>query len=62
MNNKKAVICTVLFAVVLIGISLGSIFVKIYSDVSLYDTIINSVFMLWICSQIKNFYNWLLEE
>lgn len=62
MNKKKAIVCTVLFAVVLIGVIIGSMFVNSVFDFTLYDIIANAVFAMWTCKQIKSFHNWMYEE
>ena len=61
MSKKKAIICTSLFAVVLIGVIIGTMFVR-SEFVSLYEILVNFVFMVYVSKQIRNFYDWLQEE
>lgn len=62
MNKKKAVICTILFTIVLAGAIVGAMFAKSNFGFSLYDIVSDAVFFLWIANKINVFYNWLQEE
>lgn len=61
MKNKKAIICTVLFAVVFVGAIVSTIFIK-NESFSLYELFANFIVMMWTWKRIENFYNWLTEE
>ena len=60
MEKKKAIICTVLYALVLVTVLTVSFFVK--NDdygISLYHIIMNIVAYSWIGNSVVRFYNWL---
>ena len=63
MSKKKAIICTSLFAVVIIGIVWISILIKPHNcDVSLFGILAPGITMLWLNDQVIKFYNWLRRE
>lgn len=61
MNKKKAVICTSLFAMVLIGVVIGTMFIE-SEYLNLYKLFANTVVISWVYKRIENFYYWLTEE
>lgn len=61
MENKKNIICTVLFATVLIGVIIGTMFIK-NEHINLYRLFANCIVIAWTNKQIGNFYHWLQEE
>lgn len=61
MGKKKAIVCTLLFAVVFIVATVGTMFVK-SEYCSLYEIFSNGVFCMWVLKKIENFYYWLTEE
>lgn len=60
MNKKKAIICTLLFAVVLIVAIIGAMFVE-SKYVNLYELLANFAVIVWAYNQIEKFYNWLVK-
>lgn len=61
MGKKKAIVCTLLFAVVFIGAIVGTMFVK-SEVISLYEIFANFIIIMWVYKRIENFYYWLMEE
>lgn len=62
MIKKKAIICTILFAIILIGSYIGTIFIKSNFGFSLYEIVTPSICSFWIAERIKKFYYWLIEK
>ena len=60
MNKRKAIICTLLFAVVLIGTIIGTMFIE-SKYINLYELLANYAVMVWAYNQIGKFYNWLVK-
>lgn len=61
MNKKKAIICTLLFAVVLIVGILGSYFVQ-KNGISLGRHLSSCITGIWMAECIGKFYNWVRKE
>ena len=61
MSKKKAIICTSLFATVLIGVIIATMFIE-NEYINLYKLIANCVFISWVYKRIEDFYYWLKEE
>lgn len=61
MKINKVIICTLLFAVVLISIIVGAMFVK-GEYINLYKLFANCVVVSWTYNRIKDFYYWLQED
>ena len=60
MDKKKAIICTIMFAIMVIGISIALIFVKPYEGkMSLFYAFSPCIVGHWIGERIDKFYNWL---
>lgn len=60
MEKKKAIICTVLYAFVLVTVLTISFFVKNYDyGISLYNIIMSIVAYSWLGNSVVKFYNWL---
>ena len=61
MSKNKAVVCTILFAVILIGLSFGSTMIENAYGISLYALI--SSWTCWFCigRSIIKFYEWLIK-
>lgn len=60
MENKKAIVCTVLYSVVIVGALVGSVFIR--NDelgISLYELAIHTIAIVCIINSIKKFYEWL---
>ena len=61
MENKKAIVCTVLYTVVIIGAMIGSIFIRNEElGISLYEIAIHAIAIICIINSVKRFYNWLV--
>jgi uncharacterized ion transporter superfamily protein YfcC len=60
MSKKKSVICTILFAIIFIGILTCTFFIKSYSgSFSLFTLISAFVTGRWTADCIKKFYKWI---
>ncbi len=62
MSKKKAIVCTVLYVVMLVGVLTASFFIK--NDeygISLYQLIMSVVANICIGSSVEKFYKWLTE-
>lgn len=59
MDKKKAIICTILYVVVLIGIMAGSLMIKNEYGISLYNIITGVIANIWIGCSVEKFYKWL---
>ena len=60
MSKKKAVMCTILFAIVIWTIWIVTHLIKNEYG-SLYDIIAPWVVGLWMCDKTSQFYNWLMK-
>lgn len=63
MSKKKAILCTVLYVIVLVVVLTVAFFIK--SDttgISLYQLIMNVIANAWIGCSVDKFYKWLLKE
>ena len=62
MENRKAIVCTVLYAVVIIGLLTASIFIRNEEHgISLYQLIMCIIANTWLGNSIKRFYDWLMH-
>lgn len=62
MSKKKAIICTILMAIIILSTLTASFFIKNEEiGICLYDIIVNAVFFLSLNGFIKKFYNWLIQ-
>ena len=62
MEKKKAIVCAVLYAIVIIGALTCSFFVK--NDefgLSLYQLITGCIANAWLGCSVKKFYDWLVH-
>lgn len=63
MEKKKAVICTILFAVVILSIETALCFVRPHdSEISLFLAFSPVITGLWISERIMDFYKWLVKD
>ena len=62
MNKKKSIVCTILFAVIIVGAYVGTIFIKSHFGFSLYEIVAPVISSFWICERIEKFYSWLIKE
>lgn len=62
MSKKKAVVCTILFAIVFIAMLICTFFIKNYDGtVSLFNVIAAFVTGRWTANCIEKFYKWLTK-
>ena len=62
MNKKKAVICTILFAIIVISVTIALMLVKPYGgEISLFHAFSPAIVGAWIADRIKKFYKWLTK-
>lgn len=61
MNKKKAVICTILFSVILFSVFIGAFLIESHYGFTLFDVIAPCIAGSWSGEQIKKFYNWLIK-
>lgn len=63
MSKKKAIICTVLYAIVLVVLLTVSFFIKNNEyGISLYQLITGMIANSWLGCSVGKFYEWLLKE
>ena len=62
MNKKKIIVCTSMFAVIVVSAFIGSVFLKTVFGFSLYDIIAPTICAFWLSEQIKKFYKWLQTD
>lgn len=63
MSKKKAILCTVLYAIVLVVSLTVAFFIKSdITGISLYQLIMNVIANAWIGCSVGKFYKWLLKE
>lgn len=63
MRKKKAILCTVLYAIVLVVVLTFAFFIKSdITGISLYQLIMNIIANAWIGCSVDKFYKWLLKE
>ena len=63
MRKQQAVICTILFAIVIVIVLTTSFYIK--NDeygISLYQLIMNMIANSWLGCSVGRFYKWLLKE
>lgn len=61
MSKKKAVICTILFAIVFIAVLIGAYFIETYDgSVRLIYLVSAFVTGMWVSDCIEKFYKWLI--
>ena len=63
MTKKKAVICTIMFAIMVVGTCIALMFVKPYeSEISLFHFFCPCIVGNWIGERINKFYDWLMKN
>ena len=63
MDKKKAIVCTVLFSVVVFGIFIYTFLIKSEEyGCSLFDVIAPWICMVWNSEKIRKFYRWLINQ
>lgn len=62
MDKKKAIICTILFAILTIGVATALFFVKPYdSEISFFHIFSPVIVGWWLGERIGKFYDWLTK-
>lgn len=62
MEKKKAVICTILFAIIVITITIVLMIIKPYGgEISLFHAFSPTIVGFWIVDRIEGFYKWLTK-
>lgn len=63
MSKKKAVVCTILYVIVITVVLTVSWFVKSHvNGISLYQLIMCTIGSMWIGTSVMKFYEWLRKE
>lgn len=63
MSKKKAVVCTILYAIVIIVVSTASLFIKSpVNGISLYQLIVSMIGSMWLGNSVVKFYEWLRKQ
>lgn len=63
MSKKKAILCTVLYIIVLVVSLTASFFIKNNEyGISLYQLITGVIANAWLGCSVEKFYKWLLKE
>ena len=63
MSKKKAIICTILYTIVLVVLLTASFFIKNNEyGISLYQIITGVIANAWLGCSVEKFYKWLLKE
>ena len=62
MSKRKAVVCTILYALVVVSLLIGSMFIKSHiNGISLYQLITCAIGNMCIGVSIMKFYEWLIK-
>ena len=62
MGKKKAVICTILYVLILTIILTASFFVKSeLNGITLYQLIVSVIGNMWLGNSVVKFYEWLMR-
>lgn len=62
MNKKKAIICTILFAIIIVGVTITLMLVKPNGgEISLFHVFSPAIAGFWIVDRIDGFYKWLTK-
>ena len=63
MSKKKAVVCTILYVIVITVVLTASFFIKnSATGTSLYQLIVSMIGNMWICNSVAKFYEWLRKQ
>lgn len=60
MEKKKAVMCTILFTIVIWAILIATYLIK-NENIRLYDVVEPWIVGFWMCDKTSQFYNWLMK-
>lgn len=62
MCNKKAVICTIMFFIIIVGVIIGSCFIRLNEQTTLFDFLAALLAGLKCTEFLFKFYDWLKTE
>ena len=63
MRKKKAVVCTILYAIVITVVLTASFFIKsAVNGISLYQLIVSMIGSMWLGNSVVKFYEWLRKQ
>lgn len=63
MKKRKAVICTILFAIIFFTVIISTIFIETSGgEFNLFYLIGSWTTSMWMGDCVKKFYNWLISE
>ena len=61
MDKKKAVICTILFGIIITAIFVASLLINSEHGFTLYDVFSPIIVGAWMGGKTKKFYDWLTK-
>lgn len=61
MDKKKAIICTILFSVIVMAIFIASVLIENKYGDTPYDILSPCIVGVWMGGKITAFYNWLIK-
>lgn len=61
MDKKKAIICTILFSVIVMAIFIASVLIENKCGNTPYDIFSPFIVGAWMGGKIEAFYNWLIK-
>ena len=62
MTKKKAIICTIMFTIIVLGINTALIFVPCRSEMSLFHAFCPMIVGHWLGERVGKFYDWLRKN
>lgn len=63
MTRKKAVICTIMFSIIIIGVAIALLLIKPHgSEMSLLHAFSPIIVGRWLGEQVGKFYDWLIKN
>ena len=62
MNKKKAIVCTVLFTIIMFGVYTATFLIKSTFGFTLFDIVAPVICASWMVDKMKEFYAWIMKE
>lgn len=62
MSNKKAVVCSIMFFIITVGVFIGSCFIRVNEQSTLFDFLTAILAGLKCTDFLLKFYDWLKTE
>ena len=62
MDKKKAIVCTVLFGVIVLGTFISTLLIKSKYGFSIFDVISPCICGAWAGGKVRAFYKWLITK